>query len=509
MLDATVLCSGSICGALHYTLESLAQGGGGEEQQLKQARKKYPQLINALVSFALSHRTPNEFRNMKSVLEDCRCTPPSTGLSLAQINTLHNHMFGRASPTAKLPGLAGVVFTYLKTLIWQLHTASLETYGQKAAQGRGDRGLQRMAYFLVEDVDGTVDACIQWFEKTEDPQVFDFLTLCLERFEPRFFPALLKRSADILRPLTDVLGDIVGTTTASSSLYVKTKYNGRSLSYEEIGREVVRLTNLAFFMSKSITIRCGRYTGELKIFFGPEATRLDDILARIIAMEPSSSSLRNNFTMFRLLQFSVRSALDNGTAELELGGMKASSGNGKISLSYGGLRPNENPDKFPYLTAYSVLFQLAAKYNRRCSNPECLRLAKPDEKPFSRCSRCSVTVYCSPACHKHGWNLLPSPHKHFCTLTKELKDAWAPFAPGSTRISPEESVLKATTAEAGVQVIDMDLWALTDHFKSLFGGSQLGGKRKKVDYQEGNDAMGFLGNLLSQGMVERVERGSD
>ncbi|TFK99265.1 hypothetical protein BDV98DRAFT_175743 [Pterulicium gracile] len=182
MLGAATLCSGAICGALHYTLEHLFEGGGGEDQQLKRARKKYPQLITALVSFALSHRTSDEFRDMKSVLEDCRCTPgrlplhswkiaaalledcrctpSSTGLSLAQNNTLHNHLYDN-NPTAKLPGLARVVFAYFKTLIWHLHTASLETYGQKAAQGREDRGLQRMAYFLVQDVDGTVDACIQ------------------------------------------------------------------------------------------------------------------------------------------------------------------------------------------------------------------------------------------------------------------------------------------------------------------------------------------------------------
>lgn len=337
--------------------------------------------------------------------------------------------------------------------------------------------------------------------------MFDFLTLCLERFEPRFFPALLKRSAYILGPLTDVLGDIVGTTTPKPLSYVRTKYNGRTLSHEEIGREVFQLTSLAFSMSKSITICCGRRTKEIEIFFGPEATRLDDLLERIIAKEPNSPTLRKNFTVDRLLQFSVRSALDNGTASLELGGMKATSSNGKISMTYGGVRPNENPDQFPYMTTYSVLFQLATKYNRRCSNPQCLKLAKPDEKPFSRCSRCSVTVYCSSACQIHGWNIQPSPHKHLCDLTKELKDAWAAYAPGATRILPLEGTLKTVAAEAGVELIAMDLWALNDHFKSLFGGSQLGGgsQKKNVDYKEGNDAMGFLGDLLSKGMLEKIE----
>lgn len=113
----------------------------------------------------------------------------------------------------------------------------------------------------------------------------------------------------------------------------------------------------------------------------------------------------------------------------------------------------------------------------------------------------------SSACQIHGWNIQPSPHKHLCDLTKELKDAWAAYAPGATRILPLEGTLKTVAAEAGVELIAMDLWALNDHFKSLFGGSQLGGgsQKKNVDYKEGNDAMGFLGDLLSKGMLEKIE----
>ncbi|TFK99274.1 hypothetical protein BDV98DRAFT_594963 [Pterulicium gracile] len=80
------------------------------------------------------------------------------------------------------------VFHHFWLIAKHIHAGSLQVDTKK------DRSLDTLAHFLTREVDATVEACCMWFIRVGCSEAIKFLTTCIRRDTPAFYPALFRHS---------------------------------------------------------------------------------------------------------------------------------------------------------------------------------------------------------------------------------------------------------------------------------------------------------------------------
>lgn len=170
------------------------------EKQAKKFRKRYPDFVNALFSFALRSRREADISQIERSLKNCHCRESwleeYTPTALRYLHTTYPHPTFGPSPYPVLAYTLGLIFVQARALFKGLHSTTLHNAASKNGEGKRQyKGLQQMIFYLVgEGVRYTVSSSFMWYKRTQYPIITGLVLSCLIHSPSRFIPDFLAHS---------------------------------------------------------------------------------------------------------------------------------------------------------------------------------------------------------------------------------------------------------------------------------------------------------------------------